>query len=413
MAGKLARLLGYAALSLSMGFVGPAGHAQQALAPQLESGPQSEVPVAIQMLRWRMNDADINSLTFRNMDTLFTTRKVPRSGPVWRLERADRPLDFTYAHDGRSYTPEQFLDRTYTDALLVMKDGRIVYENYRNNSDERTRFMGWSMTKSLVSLMVGVALEEGRIESLDDPIDRYLAELKGGGYEGVTIRQILQMRSGVDYEERYDFANPGIAASNHINALVKNVSRFADPARTIERAHAPGETFAYKTIDTAVLGWLLERVTGTTVSAFMARALWEPLGAEQDGFFIMDGPPGVGREFTGAGFNATLRDYARVGLMMLDGGKANGRQVVPAEWVVLSTLPTTDSSRRERDGYGMQWWTFGETAYSAVGLQGQFIYVDPATRTVVVKLSHFPPGDDAPSAETAAFMAAASAWRPR
>src|SRR5690606_3735435 len=141
----MARLLGYAALSLSMGFVGPAGHAQQALAPQLESGPQSEVPVAIQMLRWRMNDADINSLTFRNMDTLFTTRKVPRSGPVWRLERADRPLDFTYAHDGRSYTPEQFLDRTYTDALLVMKDGRIVYENYRNNSDERTRFMGWSM----------------------------------------------------------------------------------------------------------------------------------------------------------------------------------------------------------------------------------------------------------------------------
>src|SRR5690606_643402 len=156
-----------------------------------------------------------------------------------------------------------------------------------------------------------------------------------------------------------------------------------------------------------------ERATGTTVSAYMAERLWEPLGAERDGYFIMDGPPGVGREFTGAGFNATLRDFARVGLMMLNNGSANGRQIVPAEWGALSTRPTINSSRDERDGYGMQWWMFGDTAYSAVGLQGQYIYVDPKTRTVVVKLSHFPPGDEAPSAETAAFLAAASAWVPR
>lgn len=418
MKGTLGHALRCAAISLSIGLTSAPAYGQQALAPQLEAGQPSQVPVAIQMLRWRMNDADINSLTFRNMDTLFTTRSVPRSGSVWRLERDDHPLDFTYRHDGQSYTAEQFLDRTFTDALLVMKDGVIVYENYRNNSDERTRFMGWSMTKSLVSILVGLALDQGKIRSLDEPIDAYLPELKGGGYEGVTIRQVLQMRSGVDYEERYDFANPGAAASNHIDALVKNVSRFADPARTIERAHAPGEIFAYKTIDTAVLGWLLERVTGTTVSAFMAQTLWEPLGAERDGYFIMDGSPEVGREFTGAGFNATLRDFARVGLMMLNGGSANGRQIVPAEWVALSTQPTStqpasDSSRRERDGYGMQWWMFGDSAYSAVGLQGQYIYVDPATRTVVVKLSHFPPGDEAPSAETATFLAAASAWNPR
>lgn len=387
--------------------------AQAELPAVLTSGAPSEVPNAVQLLRWRMNDAEINTLAFRNMDSLFTTRSVPRSGAVWRLERDDHSLDFTYTYDGQSYTPEQFLDRTYTDALLVMKDGRIVYENYRNNSDERTRFMGWSMTKSLVSILVGLALDEGKIASLDDPIEKYLPELKGGGYEGVTIRQILQMRSGVDYEERYDFANPGTAASNHINALVKNVSRFADPARTIERRHAPGEVFAYKTLDTAVLGWLLERTTGTTVSAYMAQHLWEPLGAERDGYFIMDGAPGVGREFTGAGFNATLRDFARVGLMMLNGGSANGKQIVPAEWVALTTRPTTASSRGERDGYGMQWWMLGDSAYSAIGLQGQYIYVDPATRTVVVKLSHFPPGDEAPSAETAAFLAAASAWAPR
>jgi CubicO group peptidase (beta-lactamase class C family) len=270
-----------------------------------------------------MNDAEINSLTFRNMDTLFTTRSVPRAGAIWRLPRADQPLGFTYTYNNQTYAPEQFLDRTYTDALLVMKDGKVVYENYRNNSDERTRFMGWSMTKSLVSILVGLALDQGRIGSIDDPAETYLPELKGGGYEGVSIRQLLQMRSGVDYEERYDFDNPGIAATNHIAALVKNVARFADPARSIARAHTPGAHFQYKTLDTAVLGWLLERVTGTTVSAYMAQHLWEPLGAERDGYFIMDGPPGIGREFTGAGFSATLRDYARVGLMMLMAGRSS------------------------------------------------------------------------------------------
>ncbi len=409
----LRRKLLVAAASAAMATAPAPAWAQAELPAVLTDGAKSEVPNAIQLLRWRMNDADINALTFRNMETLFTTRSVPRSGPIWRLERDDHALDFTYSYDGESRTPEQFLDRTYTDAMLVMKDGRIVYENYRNNSDERTRFIGWSMTKSLISILIGIALDEGKLTSLDVPIETYLPELKGGGYEGVTIRQILQMRSGVDYEERYDFQNPGIAASNHINALVKNVSRFADPARTIERAQPPGEAFAYKTLDTAVLGWLLERATGATVSAYMAKHLWEPLGAERDGYFIMDGRPGVGREFTGAGFNATLRDFARVGLMMLNNGSANGRQIVPAEWVALSTRPTINSSRGERDGYGMQWWMFGDTAYSAVGLQGQYIYVDPKTRTVVVKLSHFPPGDEAPSAETAAFLAAASAWVPR
>ena len=386
--------------------------AQDTVPAPLAQGQPSDVPIAVQRLRWAMNDADVNALTFRSMDTLFTTRTVPRAGEIWQLEKNEHPLDFTYAFGGASYTPEQFLDRTYTNALLVMKDGRIVYENYRNNSGPDTRFMGWSMTKSLTSLMVGMALQEGRIRSLDDPIDAYLPELKGGGYEGVTIRQIMQMRSGVDYEERYDFANPGVAASNHINALVKNTARFVDPARTIGRANAPGEVFQYKTIDTAVLGWLIERVSGgSTIASYMAQRLWEPLGAEHDGYFIMDGPIGAGREFNGAGFNATLRDYARVGQMMLDNGRANGRQIIPADWVAQSTRPTVPEQGEEM-GYGMQWWTMGNGSYSAIGLQGQYIFVDPRSRTVVVKLSYFPPAEQAASEETSAFLKAVSRWSP-
>jgi CubicO group peptidase (beta-lactamase class C family) len=388
------------------------GPAQQVLPGPLAGGPSSEVPVAVQILRWHMLDNDVSSLMFRSMDTLFTTRTVARGGPVWQLPRDDHDLKVDYQWQGQHYTTQQFLERTYTNALLVMKDGRIVSEIYRNASSERSHFMGWSMTKSVTSILVGCALAQGRIESLDTPISRYLPELKGGGYDGVSIRQVMQMRSGVDYEERYDFEHPGRAASNHIAALVKNTARFADVARTLPRIHEPGSFFQYKTIDTAVLGWLIERVTQGSVAAYTARCLWEPLGAEADAFYIMDGLPGVGREFSGAGFNATLRDFARFGQMVLNGGVADGRRIVSTDWIGQSTRPSGETGA-QRGGYGLQWWMVGDAgAFAAIGLQGQYIYIDPSTRTVVVKLSYFPPGDDsALDGETRAFLGAVSAWK--
>lgn len=390
-------------------------HAQQVLPPPLQTGgPESNVPVAVQILRWHMLDNDVSPLMFRSMDELFTTRTVARSGPVWELPRRDHAFDFTYTWQNESRDAEQFLERTYTNALLVMKDGVIVSETYRNKASADSRFIGWSMTKSITSILIGCALEDGLIDTLDTPISDYLPELKGGGYEDVSIRHVMQMRSGVDYEERYDFENPGIAASNHISSLVKNTTRFADVARTLERIHAPGGFFQYKTIDTAVLGWLVERSTGMSVAAYTERCLWEPLGAEADGFYIMDGAPGVGREFSGAGFNATLRDYARFGQMVLNGGVANGNRIVPEDWISLSTQPSGGEEDQARGGYGLQWWTMGDSnAFAAIGLQGQYIYIDPDTATVIVKLSYFPPGNNsAVEGETLAFMSAVSQWQP-
>ncbi|NOV21906.1 class C beta-lactamase-related serine hydrolase, partial [Ensifer adhaerens] len=299
----------------------------------------SDVPIATQILRWHMNDGDVNAFAFRNMDELFTIRTVPHSGAAWVLPREDHKLDFSYEFNGKTFIAEDFLERSYTNAFLVMKNGKIVTEIYRNNSDASTRFMGWSMTKSITAMLVGAAVADGYIASIDDPVVKYLPELKKGGYREVTLRQILEMRSGVDYEERYDFANPGIAASNHINALVKNVARFADAGLDIGTAAKPGEVFAYKTIDTAILGWVIERVTGGTVAAYTTEKLWEPLGAEADGFYIMDGKPGVGREFSGAGFNATLRDWARFGQMLVNEGTVDGRQVVNSDWIKTARTP--------------------------------------------------------------------------
>ncbi|MEJ2045556.1 MAG: serine hydrolase [Reinekea sp.] len=377
-------------------------------------GPESEVPVAVQNLRWNMLDRHVNSLTFRSMDTLFTTRQVPRSGEIFPLPKIEADMDLTYAFNGKTYTAEEFLDRTYTNAMLVMKDGHIVYERYLNNMRPETRHIGWSMTKSITSILVGIAYEEGKIKSLDAPITDYIPELSEGAYKGVTIRQILAMASGVEYEERYDFSNPGTAAKNHILALVKNVSRFADIAVNLERKHKPGTVFEYKTIDAAVLGWLLERVLdGSNVASYAAQKLWEPLGTEQNGFFIMDGAPGVGREFTGAGFNATLRDWARFGQMVLQQGEFNGHRIVSADYIQKSThsvLPEDPNM----GGYGYQWWTMGSSnAFSAIGLQGQFVYIDPDTNTVIVKLSYFPQEEmDDAEHETLTFFKKVSAWKP-
>lgn len=372
----------------------------------------SPVSATVQQVRRTILNRDVNAFYFQHMDALFFTRPVTAGNLPWPLARRDARPEIAYSWQGQDHDLAAFMDRTYTNALVVLKDGQIVTEIYRNNSTEQTRFASWSMAKSFVSTLVGLAVAEGRISSIDDPVTRYLPELADSAFAGVTIRQVLTMSSGVDYEERYDFENPGIAAWNHENALVQNRVRFADAARTIGQAHPPGEVFAYKTIDTAVLGWLVERVTDRPIAQYMSQKLWEPLGAERDGFFIMDGPAGVGREFTGAGFAATARDYARFGQMVLDEGRANGRQIVPEAWLREATRPAMGEGAE--GGYGYQWWTVADSdAFYALGLQGQFIYIDPASRTVVVKLSYIPLEEEAVYGEVLTGMAALARWSPQ
>lgn len=374
--------------------------ASVALAPvaaAAQSAPAGPSAAVISMREQWLNPA-INSFTFRDTDKVFESRAVPRSGPVTPLA-SGAPIAMPQhqsATGAMGY--DAWADRTFTNALMVMKDGKVVFEDYRNKSDAATHFISFSMAKTITALLVGIALNEGKIRSLDDKAGDYVPELKAGGYGDATIRQILQMRSGVDYEERYDFgANPSLAATIHMKAIVRNQMRFADPAVTIGKKTAPGSTFNYATLDTAVLGWILERATGEKLETYTASRLWGPLGAEAGAFWMADGPPGTGRALNGMGYNAVLRDFARLGQMMLDGGKSGGRQVIPAGWVKEMTtmipFPAEYARKAEFKGYGYQTWQVDNEpgAYSAVGLAGQFIYVHPSTRTVIVKLSYNPP----------------------
>lgn len=360
------------------------------------ASPASLPPAVVSMREQWLNPA-INSFTFRDTDRVFENRAVPREGPVWPLPRAAGFVMPGDTFGGQNFTYDQFAERTYTNAFLVMRDGKVVFEDYRNRSSENTHFISFSMAKTITAMLVGLALDKGYIHSLDDKAQDYVPELKNSGYGTATIRQILQMRSGVDYEERYDFgATPSLAAQIHMKAIVRNEMRFADPAMTIARKYPPGSHFNYATLDTAVLGWILERATGMKLEAFTQKALWAPLGAEADGFWLADGPPGVGRALNGMGYNAVLRDFARLGQMMLDGGMADGKQVLPAGWVgrMATMIPfKQDEHEGPFKGYGLQTWQVDDEpgAFCAVGLAGQYIYVHPSTRTVIVKLSYYPP----------------------
>jgi len=390
-------LLAGAALALGALVLGSCSKADDPPpARELQEDKSYPLTPAVIAMRWQLLNPEIESFTFRDTDKVFESRAVQRDGEVWDLSRAE---GFAMPKDefgGQSYSYDQFAERTFTNAMLVIKDGKIVFEDYRNRSDESTHFLSMSMAKTITSLLMGIAVAEHDIRSLDDPIERYLPQLKGTGYEGATLRQVMQMRSGVDYEERYDFgAKPSFAGKLHEQAIVLNKMRFADGALETKRKTVPGSTFNYSTLDTMVLGWVLEKATGARLETYTKSHLWDKIGAEADAFWIADGPPGTGRALNGMGFNATLRDFGRIGQLMLQDGKRGDTEIVGGGWMKLATtmLPTGAPKGRGFPGYGLQVWQVDDEpgAFCAVGLAGQYIYVSPATRTVIVKLSYYPP----------------------
>jgi CubicO group peptidase (beta-lactamase class C family) len=297
------------------------------------------------------------------------------------------------------------------DALLIIKHGTIVYEGNFNRSTPETRYNSYSMAKSINAIMIGLALKEGLIKSVTDPVTQYLPELRGTGYDGATIRDLMEMRSGIAWDE--NFFMPGTPSYDaHVASWIEERARYTDAALITKREHAPGTYNRYNSLDASVAGWVVERAAGMPVSTYLSTRLWQPAGMQSDAFYVIDGPPGVGREFTAGGFNAVLRDFGRIGLLMLNNGHTNGKAFFPDDFVKrLSTDITTEPD--EGLGYGWFWWTVaGGRAFTAIGGEGQYIYVDPDTATVIVKMSHGPVGPEAVSVgkEELAFLKAASRW---
>ncbi|MEU4410269.1 serine hydrolase domain-containing protein [Streptosporangium sp. NPDC023963] len=322
----------------------------------------------------------------------------PSAHPV-ELRSAPRRLSVTYTYEGDERTFDDFLARTKTNGLVVLDGRRIVAERYVK-ADRDTRFQSWSMAKSFTSTAIGIALHEGRIRSIDDPVTRYLPELRGSGYDGVSIRNLLRMSSGIAWDERSDVPKLQMAANRG-----RPVGKLA--ARQV-RGWEPGSRFEYTSMNSFVLAKLVSRATGMPYHRYVEKKIWKPAGMAST---VRVDKDSNGDSLGYCCYYATDRDFARFGLLYLREGKAGGRQVVPRSWVRTSTTPSASFN----PGYGLHWWLGGDGRgdFMAAGFGGQYIYVSPRQGVVIVKSSLSAPANDRREALTAFRAVAAEVARTR
>lgn len=327
---------------------------------------------------------------FRELASIFPCRVVRRSPRPHRFHRGSEiQLPETYVYDGTRRSTAALLASTETAGLLVVRGGSLRFEQYWLDVARGTQWALWSITKSWISALIGVAVAEGAIGSVEDLVVRYVPKLLGGAYEGATIQHVLQMSSGARWDEAYWDADSDIREAGR--ALAAGGSR-TEGAATLQREFEPGTYHRYSSIDTHVLGMVLRRATGTPLSEYLRDKLWHPLGAESDAFWLIEGD---GREWAAAGLNATLRDAAKLGVLYAQEGSWAGRQLLPRAWVRASRTadaPHLTPGYRETSasplGYGYQLWLPDASGpFCAMGIYDQFVWVDPASEVVIAKLS--------------------------
>ncbi|WP_129779744.1 serine hydrolase domain-containing protein [Peristeroidobacter soli] len=327
--------------------------------------------------------------TFSHSDQMFPSREVRRAGPVRVLSARRQPLaDVRFEQEGRGFDLNDFLATNRVAGLLVLKDGDVALESYELGIAPETRWASCSMAKSVLSMLVGVAVREGAIRSLDDLASRYVPMLASGAYEQVTVRHLLTMTTAVSWDETY--TNPESDRRRLLEcqmtlrpgAVIRHMS-------SLRRAGPPGSIWKYNTGDSYVLGAVMEAAIGGSLVDYLSEKIWAPGGMERDATWWLDSPGGMA--VAGSGMSATLRDYGRFGQIVLEGGRVNGKQIVPENWVAEGGVPQIVSGSPVP--YGYQWWIPPQSeplhvgAFQAEGVFGQYIYVHPRERVVIVLLS--------------------------
>lgn len=373
-AGLLGLALGFAQVGAGLGQGTPSG-AELTLGQRLAAD-----------LTWSAAEREAR---FAHMDRMFSSNVVRAGGRI-RVLPQGRPLDLRV--EGLDLPALMRRDRLA--GVLVLQHGRVRVEAYGLGTTARTRWTSFSVAKSMTSTLVGVAVRRGAIGSVDDAVTRYVPELRGSAYDGVTVRQLLTMTTGVRWVEDYtapDSDNVRLYAS----AVAPGADAVVEYMRRLPRAHTPGTVWNYDTGEADLAGVVVRRVLHTHVSrgaspvslsGLLSEAVWRPFGMERDATWIADG----GREFGGSGVSATLRDYGRFGLFALGGGG----DTVPAGWFTEATRPVAGSVMHGR-GYGMGWWTYADGSYAALGIFGQSMLIDSRRDLVIVMLGAWPQATDA------------------
>lgn len=309
---------------------------------------------------------------FRNINRIYPTRKIAASPQVLKLPEAPIELgDVVIQNDETTMTLDEYFVRQNAAGLLVLKDGKIAYERYGLGNTAESRWISFSVTKSVVSMLVGAAIRDGYIENTDEKVSDYLPRLKGSPYDQSSLENILQMSSGVQWNE--DYADP----ASDVNSASWQTVALYDYLGQKERAAAPGSMFNYNTAETNLVGTLLRSAIGNNLSTYLEEKIWRPFGMESDAFWTLTEPGGG--EFGGCCISATLRDYARLGLFAMNGGRlADGTAVLADDWMQASTSPSAGYP-----GYGYLWWLTAGDAFRATGIFGQGICVHPEQNVVV------------------------------
>lgn len=356
------RILG---LAMAAVLIGGTATAQIALKPGTPS-----------ILRWTPEQ---QSEWYRALETVYQTKTIARGDTVHPLIKAERTIDPSYSHAGKDWTVDDYMRAHNVSGVLVLKDGKVLLERYGLNRKPEERWISFSVTKSVTSTLVGAAIRDGKIKSSDDPVTLYIPELKDSAYEGVTVRQLLTMSSGVKWNEDYSDPNADVARAG-ATIPEPGINPIVSYMRKLPRAHEPGSTFTYNTGETDLVGVLVSNAVGKSLSDYASEKLWKAYGMERDATWLVDR---AGHERGGCCISMTLGDYARVGQFVLDGGMAQGKQILPDGWIGQATTPQI-SNGAPPSGYGYFWWTGPGGSYQASGVFGQSITIIPAERLVIV-----------------------------
>jgi CubicO group peptidase (beta-lactamase class C family) len=368
------------------------------MATAAAAAPTETMPPASRFLFWSPSEQLVG---YRNIEKIFPTRVVKRGPTVSALPRAKAPFDVAYVEAGQAMNIDRFMGKHRVSGLIVLQHGRILTERYGLGRTEKDRWTSFSVGKSVTSTLIGAAIHDGAISGLDAPVTRYMPELRGTAYDGVTVGDLITMRSGVKWNEDYEDPKSDVNQFAFQPSPDKSIDPIEAYMARLPRAHAPGTVFHYDTGETDLAGLLVARATGKHLADYLSEKIWTRIGAEQDAVWMMDP---AGQELGGCCISMTLRDYARFGVFFLNGGKG----VLPEGWVKDASTAHV-ATGYPGEGYGYFWWIHSGGTYSAEGIFGQTIYLDPKHDLVVVANSAWAHAD-APEdwKALAAFTAAVS-----
>jgi len=319
---------------------------------------------------------------FAEMSRLFPSDGIAHGSHVHRLPPGE-PLEPRWDD---ATTLDGYMHELHVVGLMVLQHGHVRVERYAAGFGPKKRWTSFSVAKSFTSMLLGVALRDGDVHGLDDPLARYIPELRDSAYAEVTVRQLLTMTSGVAWNEDYTDPKSDVARM-YSSPCVGHQPHVLPYLAKLGRAWPAGTHWNYNTAETDLLGLLVERATGRSLAANLERAIWKPYGMADDADWLQDDCQGG--DTGGSGLSATLADYARLGQLMLDGARIDGRRVVADAWLD-GALRAQEEIGAPGRGYGYQWWTWDDGSYAALGIFGQMVHVDPKRGLVIVQLADWP-----------------------